>query len=111
MRLDEIFHATIQYPGFELLSPKRSKAKELGQMGRVWQKIINVNPAERDQCRSWGRMDGANKQLAAEATKKPEGWKRDRGLGVGCPVRFHVMPLRFALELLKATTQTYTKME
>ena len=64
-------------------------------MEPVW-KNVNVDPTERDKFRYWGQVDGATKN-AAEAMKQPEGWKRNRGWGVGCPVRFHPMPSRFVL--------------
>ena len=53
---------------------------------------VNVDPTERNLIRSWGPMDGAMKQ--------PEGWKRNRGWGVGSPVKFHSMPVRFGLNLV-----------
>jgi hypothetical protein len=82
MRRDEIvFMLEFEIRDYMYSLPNDPEQK-LGQMTRVYGTTINADPAERDQFRAWGQMDGANKQLAAEGMKKPEGWKRNRGWGV-----------------------------
>ena len=76
----DMFRAGVRYQGFELLSPKRSRTTNSVR----W--IVSrktVDPTERDQFRSWGQMDGPNKQLATIAMQRPEGWERNQGWGVG----------------------------
>ena len=49
--------------------------------------IANCSPETIERFRSWGRMDGANKRLAAKQMDKPEGWKRNGQVALlGTPI-------------------------
>ena len=103
-----LLHVGVRGQGYELFCPKRSRDRV--DMVRLATVVI-CDAEGQAQFRFWRQINGANRKLAMEALKNTEGWNRNQGWNVCCPVHARTMFFRFLHTLLLRKVSADTSME